>query len=350
MTIQEYLNTYKILIFSGNGGTGKTTLSAAWAMEAAERGKNVGLITIDPSRRLGDAFGMDVLKQTWARKTVGSNYVDIFLIDSEKTIKDFVLKNFSEDFYQKLTANKLFGQVSTILSENQSVSTIYKLVEMIDSKDYDVIVVDTPPSNHAVDFFRSPQDVFRIFEQNLVAKAILEAKGLKFWSSKKLFVKVLSYLTGEEFVREMEAFFLALFSFQEYIVKSAQRLQSILKSDDVCLFSVSLPESDKIREMLGVARELAAQNIKMQDLVINRSHPYWFDIQKPVQGFASDAENFRVYSEKLWEYYKKQRDQMDSLLIQLQGTLRVHYVPESPLFQQEFRLSTVQEMIRGVFG
>jgi len=349
MNIDNYLRDYKILIFAGNGGTGKTTLSAAWAMEAAERGKNVGLITIDPSRRLGDAFGMDVLNEAYRRKAVGDNFVDVFLIDSEKTIKEFVLKNFSQEFHDQLLRNKLFSQVATILSENQSVSTIYKLAEMIESKNYDLIVVDTPPSNHALDFFRSPEHVFRIFKENIIAKAVLEAKGLKFWSSKKIFIRVLSYLAGEEFVQEMESFFLALFSFQEHIVNSAQKLEKCLKSRDVSYFLVSLPEEDKIREVLGLARDLQDQSISVRNLVINRAHPEWLSITEKLEGFSQSAVNFQVYYEKLWVYYREQSRKLEELMKSMRSDLTVYQVPEMSVMREEFSLPAVQETVRKVF-
>jgi anion-transporting ArsA/GET3 family ATPase len=349
MTIDSYLQDYKILIFAGNGGTGKTTLSAAWAMEAAERGKNVGLITIDPSRRLGEAFGMDVLKETHKRKAVGDRFVDVFLIDSEKTIKEFVLKNFDKDFHDQLLKNKLFSQVATILSENQSVSTIYKLAEMIDSKQYDLIVVDTPPSNHALDFFRSPEHVFRIFKENIIAKAVLEAKGLKFWSSKKIFVRVLSYLAGEEFVQEMESFFLALFSFQEHIVHSAQKLEKCLKSRDVSYFLVSLPEEDKIQEVLDLAHELRDQSIQVRNLVINRSHPEWLSIEQKLDGFSQGAANFQMYYEKLWVYYREQRQKLEELMKAMKSDMTVYQVPEMSAMREGFSLPAVQQILRQVF-
>lgn len=349
MTIDQYLKDYKILIFAGNGGTGKTTLSAAWAMEAAERGKNVGLITIDPSRRLGDAFGMDVLKETYRRKEVGAHFVDVFLIDSEKTIKEFVLKNFSKEFHDQLLKNKLFSQVATILSDNQSVSTIYKLSEMIESKQYDVIVVDTPPSNHALDFFRSPEHVFRIFKENIIAKAILEAKGLKFWSSKKIFIRVLSYLAGEEFVQEMESFFMALFSFQEHIVASAQKLEKYLKSRDVSYFLVSLPEEDKIQEVLALAKELKEQSISVRNLVINRAYPEWMSISEKLDGFSQSAVNFQMYYEKLWVYYEEQRRDLEQLMKAMNSDLSVYQVPEMSAMREEFSLPAVQETVRKVF-
>jgi len=349
MTIKDYFQKFKILIFAGNGGTGKTTLSAAWAMEAVEQGKNVGLITIDPSRRLGDAFGMDVLQETYKRKAVGENFVDIFLIDSEKTIKEFVLKNFSQEFYDQLSSNRLFSQVATILSENQSVSTIYKLSEMIESKQYDIIIVDTPPANHALDFFRSPEHVFKIFKQNVLAKAILEARTIKFWSSKKLFVKVLSYLAGEEFVKEMESFFVALFSFQEHIVESAQKLESTLKGEDIAYFLVSLPEDDKIREVLDVANELRRQNIQVQNLVINRAHPEWMSSLEPVRGFEAEAKDFEAYYENLWSFYKAQRERVEGLLNSAKSDLRLYFVPEMSAVRREFSLQVVRDVLRKVF-
>lgn len=348
MKLSDYFEKYKLLIFSGNGGTGKTTLSAATALEAVREGKRVGLITIDPSRRLGAVFGMDVFRDTYKRNIYGDKYIDVYLINSPEIIKEFVHKNYSKEFYDQLRQNKLFSQIATALSENQSVSTIYKVAEMIRSKQYDLIIVDTPPANHAVDFFRSPKQVIRVFQDNMVAKAVIEAKGVKLWSSKKIFIKILSFLVGEEFVQEMENFFVAIFSFQEHIVKAAAELEQILRGDDVCYFLVTLPETSKAQETLRVIDELAEQKIRVNDVIINRAYPEWLDLEHKLAPFPPDLQDFQVYYEQLWSYYKDQNKELRDLLTKLNKQLNAYFIPEKAFFKQEFDISSVQNTIRTV--
>jgi anion-transporting ArsA/GET3 family ATPase len=356
MKLTDYFKKYKLLIFSGNGGTGKTTLSAAAAMEAVGEGYRVGLITIDPSRRLGAVFDMDISTETHKRKTFPKTqtngkdtFLDIFLINSPEIIKEFVLKNYSKDFYNQLQKNKLFAQISSVLSENQSVSTIYKVAEMIRSGEYDIIIVDTPPANHSVDFFRSPEQVIRIFQDNMVAKAVIEAKGVKLWYSKKVFIKILSFLVGEEFVAEMENFFVAIFSFQEHIIKAAGELEKILKGKDVCYFLVTLPETRKADEVLQVVEELSAQGIRVNDVIINRAFPDWLNLNEPLKNFPQDLKDFQVYYDQVWRYYGEQNQALRELLAGFNKELNAYFVPEKPFFKDDFDIGAVQQLMRSVF-
>jgi anion-transporting ArsA/GET3 family ATPase len=355
MKLTDYFKKYKLLIFSGNGGTGKTTLSAAVAMEAVSEGYRVGLITIDPSRRLGAVFDMDIAKETYKRKTFAAThssketYLDIFLINSPEIIKEFVLENYSKDFYDQLQENKLFAQISSVLSENQSVSTIYKVAEMIRSSKYDIIIVDTPPANHSVDFFRSPEQVIKIFQDNMVAKAVIEAKGIKLWSSKKVFIKILSFLVGEEFVAEMENFFVAIFSFQEHIIKAASELRKILKGKDVCYFLVTLPETHKADEVLQVVKDLDEQNIKVNDIIINRAFPEWIHLEQPLSNFPPDLKDFQVYYNQVWRYYGDQNKNLRELILSFNKNLNAYFIPEKAFFKEDFDITAVQKMLRNVF-
>lgn len=349
MNLKDYFKNYKLLIFSGNGGTGKTTLSAGVALEAVQQGYRVGLITIDPSRRLGAVFDMDIFKESYKRKMYGEKYLDIFLVNSPEIIKEFILKNYSQEFYSNLQNNKLFAQISSALSENQSVSTIYKVADMIRSKEYDIIIVDTPPANHSVDFFRSPEQVIKLFQDNMVAKAVIEAKGVKLWSSKKVFTKILSFLVGEDFVNEMDSFFIAIFSFQEHIVKAANELKKILKGSDVCYFLVTLPETKKAEEILQVMKELSDQQITVKDVIVNRAFPDWLDMVNPIKNFPADLKDFQVYYEQLWGYYNKQNKNLHQLLTNFNKNINAYFVPEKAFFKEEFDIGSVQEKLRTVF-
>lgn len=346
MQLTDYFKNYRHFIFSGSGGTGKTTLSASWALEAARHGYNVGLITIDPSRRLGSEFGMDTSKESFTKHAVGDHYVDVYLVHSQQIIKDFIHKNFSEDFYDNLSSNRLFNQVSTTLSENQSVSTIYKLSEIINDNKYDLIVVDTPPFTHTVDFFSSPKQVTRIFKDNLVAKAALETKSFKLFSGKKVFYKVLTYLTGEEFVKEMDSFFTALFAFQEHIVEAANHLEGLLKSEDVCYFMVTPSEPFKVKESIKVMDNLREQGIYTKNVIVNRAYPEWLGLENQIEELKNDTSEFALYYQRLWSYYKSRLKIVTEKMNTFDENINTYFLPEAAFFREDFSLKTVQEIIR----
>jgi anion-transporting ArsA/GET3 family ATPase len=337
----EFLAKYKTFVFVGNGGTGKTTLSASWAIEAAKTGKKVGLLTIDPSKRLGDVFSMDLEKETFKQASFGAGQVDIHLIDSQKVIEEFVTTKFSAADFAQLKKNRIFAQVSSVLSENQSVSTIYKLNELISNNKYDIFVVDTPPSNNSMDFFTAPDSVIRIFKENILARAASEAKSFKFWSAQKIFYKVFTFLVGEDFYNEVEIFFKTLFSFQEHIVSSSGALTELLKSTETCFFLVTLPNEAKVQEVLEVAKSLHQQGIRHLQLIINRAYPDWLDLQKTPDKTKFEDAALQNYYDKLFKYYHNQTEATQRMAEGMDKGIHIYFIPEKMVEMQTVGLEQV---------
>lgn len=343
MNYRDFLQNYKTFVFVGNGGTGKTTLSATWAIEAAKTGKRVGLLTIDPSKRLGDVFGMDVQKETHKLALFGSGAVDVHLIDSQKIIEEFVTQKFSVEDYENLKKNRIFSQVSSVLAENQSISTIYKLNQLIQDPQYDLFVVDTPPSNNSMDFFTAPESVIHIFKENLLARAAIEAKSFKFWSAQKLFYKVFTFLVGEEFYRDVEVFFKSLFSFQAHIVASSDALVELLKSPATCFFTVTLPDPTKVQEVLEVVVGLRKQGIRSVNMVINRAYPDWLDFDKKFTDFSEQDKSLQNYYDKLFNYYHNQIGSTKEQVQKIDQNMGVYFVAERMLEMQTSNLQSVSK-------
>ncbi len=328
----EFIQNSKTFVFVGNGGTGKTTLSASWAMELAKAGKRVGLLTIDPSKRLGDVFGMNVQTESFKSVAMGNGSVDVFLIDSQKIIEEFVVKYFSRAEYDKLKSNRIFSQVTSVLAENQSLSTIYKLNDLIKTGDYDMFVVDTPPSNNSMDFFTTPDFVIKIFRENVIAKAAFEAKGFRLFPGKKIFAKVFTFLVGEEFYKEVETFFQILLLFQEHIVLSSQELLHLLKDSKTKFMLVTLPDAPKVQEILGVAKGLKRQNIAAEHILINRAYPDWLLLNEKIDSFKDRDPELQNYYDKAFNYYHNKMQTAEELAKELArelgGRMRVFFVPE----------------------
>jgi anion-transporting ArsA/GET3 family ATPase len=347
MKFENFLKQHKVFLFAGNGGTGKTTLSATWALDAAHRGLRVGLMTIDPSRRLGDVFAMNLATDDYKRHPVGQTFVDVHLIQSQKMIKDFIVEKFSESKYNELTQNKLFKEVVTRLAENQSLSTIYKLSQILRSTDYDVVIVDTPPVNHTADFFRSPERTLRLFKENILAKTVVEGSSFTARSSKKIFSSVLGFLTGEDFVHQMETFFNAFFSFQEEIVKAAEYLQKRLKEKEVCYFLVTSPEPQKVQELDDLLADLQKQGISQPRLIVNRAYPEWLT-PYPVQGIEPWPQAKKEY-DKVFKYYDNQRKRIEQAMQNKKRDIEIYYIPEKNSFVQEINIDELRLSLCEVF-
>lgn len=346
---KEFIHNSKTYVFVGNGGTGKTTLSASWAMELAKTGKRVGLLTIDPSKRLGDVFGMNVQEEFHKSVPMGSGTVDVYLIDSQKIIEEFVVKNFSRAEYDKLKSNRIFSQVTSVLAENQSLSTIYKLNDLIKTGNYDMFVVDTPPSNNSMDFFTTPDFVIRIFRENVIAKAAFEAKGFRLFPGKKIFAKVFTLLVGEDFYKEVEVFFQILLLFQEHIVKSSEELLHLLRDSKTRFMLVTLPDEPKVQEILSVAKGLKAQNITAEHLLINRAYPDWLSLKKIDTSFAVQAPEVQNYYDKAFSYYNNNIKTAERLAKELSADMKVFFVPEKSTALENDGVEGFSEHVLSIF-
>lgn len=338
MSRNPFFKKYKVLIFAGNGGTGKTTMSSTWAELAASEGLRVGLLTIDPSRRLGSVYGMDLQTDSLKNKKVGSGSIDIFLIHSEKVIADFMIKEWGEQEAQKILTNKIFKQVSTTLSENQSLSTIYKLSEILKTG-YDIVIVDTPPAHHTVDFFRSPQSVMSLFRDNVFAKMMGDKTSVPRWSPQSLFLRILTFLVGAEFIEQMSSFFSVLVRFQTHIVRAAEEIQKVLSSDQTCYFMVTLPEPFKVKELTYGLAELKKQGIFVRHIIANRAYPVGLKTHSSLEVDVSSQTDFNMYYKQEWEYYRKKLDLFKEFLRSYSSDTQVYFVPERSLKTPELDLA-----------
>lgn len=347
MSFTKYLETYKQFLFSGTGGVGKTTLSASWAMEAASEGHKVALMTIDPSRRLGAEFGMDIKKDSFKSLEIGSGQLDVHLLQPELIIRDFIVQHFSEEYLDKLSENKIFHQVLSKLSDNQSLSTIYKLGQLVADPQYDRIVIDTPPAEHTVDFFLSPQRVKKIFKDNLLAKAFLmgDKEERTLMPFGHWFRRILSYLTGEEFVAEMVQFFGAIHAFQEKLVESAEFLEKHFRREDLCYLVVGSPDRYKMSETLILIEELYKNNLKVNEVIINRAYPGWYAQFKEAEPADGDEAISLSYKTQ-WSYYRDRSKKCEELLQSSQCKVGVKCLPEVEYYLGQTTLNEVRELLR----
>lgn len=348
MKLENFFNQHKVFIFAGSGGTGKTTLSATWAVEAAHAGYRVGLVTIDPSRRLGETFSMDISKDDYKRQPVGDKYIDIHLIQSAKIIREFIAKEFSQEKYDELVKNSLFRQVVTRLAENQSLSTIYKLTEIMKSTDYDLIVVDTPPAGHTLDFFQSPDSAIHLFKENILAQTVFSGESVALKATKKVFTNVLGLLAGREFVQQMEVFFSAFMLFQEKIVISAEFLREKLKEEEVCYFLVSSSETQKVQELNEILVRLQRLGVQKSHLIINRAYPDWLGRQPGL--FTDRWPVAKNYYDKLFNYYDNRKQQIQNFMSEQNKKTSTYFVPEKSYFSEDVSMDQLRQALQGAFN
>ncbi len=200
----------------GTGGVGKTSISLAFAVQAARMGKKVATITIDPSRRLFTILSQEPapsegLLLPWKEfKTP----LTIYQVETEKIFREFIETHLGESFYQKLSQNKIYKQISKNLRETHNFSALYKMFQILEKNEFDLIILDTPPSHQVVDFFDSPQRLQKFFS----SRDPKSQSNWMSWMQKKgmqAVEGVFSTLVGLDFLREMESFFSGISELRE---------------------------------------------------------------------------------------------------------------------------------------
>lgn len=348
MGLSPFFSKYKILIFAGNGGTGKTTMSSTWGECAAREGKRVALLTIDPSRRLGSVYDMDLQNESFKTKKIGNGQLDIYLIHSQQVIAEFITSEWGAQEAEKLLQNKIFKQVATTLSENQSLSTIYKLSKIL-KDNYDLVVVDTPPAHHTVDFFRSPASVIRLFRDNVFAKLMSEHKTKSKWSPQSFFLRIFTYLVGADFIEQMDGFFNVLVRFQTQIVLAAEEIQKLLSSSQACYFMVTLPEPFKVKELTHALDGLKEQGIFAKHIIANRAYPVGLNMDQPPIASVDSKSDFNVYYHQQWEYYRQKMDAFHLAIKKYNDNYQIYLLPERTFASSNIDLGKLGEDLANVF-
>ncbi|MGZ3826805.1 MAG: ArsA family ATPase, partial [Bdellovibrio sp.] len=216
----------RILVCVGSGGVGKTTVAAALGVLAAKEGKKVLVLTIDPAKRLAQTLGIEGSADI--TKVPGQNFkgeLYASVIDHKKTFDDFVARVAKKsESVEKILKNKLYQQLSTNLSGSQEFTSMEKLYSCYASGEFDLIILDTPPTKHAIDFLHAPQKLSALFSEG-VAKWFRDPEGKKaglfghlLQTGTRQVLKILETLTGSSFIRELSDFFINIEQWQEQLL------------------------------------------------------------------------------------------------------------------------------------
>src|SRR5690349_5589514 len=172
----------RIVVCCGSGGVGKTTTAAALALRAAEKhGRHVVVLTIDPARRLAQSLGLTELDNT-PRAVVGidrgaGGELSAMMLDMKRTFDEVVAAHTEPTRAKEIFANPFYQAMSSTFSGTQEYMAMEKLAQLRASKDWDLIVVDTPPSRSALDFLDAPARLGRFLDGKMLRLLIAPAKA-----------------------------------------------------------------------------------------------------------------------------------------------------------------------------
>jgi anion-transporting ArsA/GET3 family ATPase len=266
-----------VVVCCGSGGVGKTTTAAVIAMEAARRGRRAVVVTIDPARRLADALGLEGLTNDpspIAGDWPGEMWA--LMLDTKSTF-DGLVRRYSADAAQaeRILANSFYRNISGALSGTQEYMASEKLYELAEEGDWDLVVVDTPPTRNALDFLDAPQRLAHFLDHRLYKVLMSPTRGLvrAVNVAAQAVMRSLSKVVGAEVIGDAVAFFQAFEGMEQGFKERAERVDQLLRDDRTAFVLVASPKADTVAEAGFFADKLHENGIDVRGLIVNRMQP-----------------------------------------------------------------------------
>ena len=271
-----------IIVCCGSGGVGKTTTSAALGLRAAERGRRVVVLTIDPARRLAQSMGIEQLDNTPRPVPgVGENggSLDAMMLDMKRTFDEVVASQASPEKAQQILQNPFYIALSSSFAGTQEYMAMEKLGQIhADAQrdgTYDLIVVDTPPSRSALDFLDAPERLSSFLDGRFIRLLLAPTKGPARLMSAGfgMVTNALTKVLGAQVLRDMQTFVAAFDTLFGGFRLRAQKTFELLQADKTAFLVVAAPEPDALREAAYFVERLSEDDMPLAGLVINRASP-----------------------------------------------------------------------------
>lgn len=279
--MSDFFEGMKVLICAGSGGVGKTTVAAALGVKAAREGKKVLVLTIDPSKRLASTLGIEGRDEI--TRVPGQNFKgELFasVVNHQKTFEDFVLRAAKKsDSAKKMLENKLFQQLSTNLESSQDFTALEKLYSAYETQEFDLIILDTPPTKHAIDFLNAPQKLSALFHENVTRWFRQPGAGPSsfvsnvFAAGTRKVLQILEVLTGSEFIQQLTEFFTIIEKWQDQLYQRVVSVQRLLMSPETQFCLVSNFDVAKLKESEFFQKEIRKAGFHLRFLILNRAFP-----------------------------------------------------------------------------
>ena len=276
-TLPELVTERSVVVCCGSGGVGKTTVSATIALAAARAGRRSCVVTVDPARRLADALGVESLPNTPA-EVAGDwpGHLHALMLDSKGTFDDLVQRYArTPEQAESILGNRLYQNLAGALSGTQEYMAMEKLYELVHSEEFDIVVVDTPPTRNALDLLDAPRRLTRFLENRLFRALLvptrmsLRAVGV----ATQALLRTIAKVAGAEIVQDAVSFFQVFEGMEDGFRSRASAVHELLADPATAYVLVTSARPDAITEAGFFAEKLAERDVAVAALVVNRIAP-----------------------------------------------------------------------------
>ncbi len=271
----------RVIVCCGSGGVGKTTTAAALGVRAAERGRQVCVLTVDPARRLAQSMGLSSLDNT-PRLIEGidgaaGGSLHAMMLDMKRTFDEIVEAHADPARAAQILANPFYQTVSSSFAGTQEYMAMEKLGQLRRSDEWDLIVVDTPPSRSALDFLDAPERLGRFLDGRLIRLLTSPAKASRPFAKVlnvgfSVMTSAVTKLLGGQLLRDAQTFITAFESIFGGFRERADATYRLLQAPGTSFFVVAVPEPDALREASYFVERLAEERMPLAGLILNRVH------------------------------------------------------------------------------
>jgi anion-transporting ArsA/GET3 family ATPase len=292
--LSDLLDTRRVILCVGCGGVGKTTTTAALGLAAARRGKRVLCLTIDPARRLSQSLGLSEMTTEAQRvrpevfAAVGIEVpgaMTVMMLDTKSTFDNLIATLApTPEKRDEILNNVLYKYISTSLAGTQEYMAMEKLYAVRSDPAYDLIVLDTPPTQNALDFLDAPERLIGALDSDATKwfmQAFQRSGKLSFnllAKSTAAILRGIGKLTGGGFLEQIASFITEINEIFGGWKERATQVASALRGPDVAYVLVTTPDPLSVREVVYFADRLREQNMRRDAFVVNRVHPTYGDL------------------------------------------------------------------------
>jgi anion-transporting ArsA/GET3 family ATPase len=268
----------RVVVTCGSGGVGKTTTAAAMALIGAQAGRRTVVLTIDPARRLAQSMGLTELDNTPRPvKGVAGDNLFAMMLDMKRTFDDVVLEHSTPERAEQIFQNPFYQSLSSSFAGTQEYMAMEKLGQLVAQDEWDLIVVDTPPSRSALDFLDAPNRLGRFLDGRMIRLLTAPAKaGGKAYMkvvtvSVGMVARVFTKVIGGELLNDLSTFVSALESMFGGFRERAEHTYQLLKAPGTAFVVVAAPEPDALREASYFVERLSSEHMPLAGIVVNRT-------------------------------------------------------------------------------
>ncbi|MFN2496547.1 MAG: ArsA family ATPase [Pseudonocardiaceae bacterium] len=291
----------RVVVCCGAGGVGKTTTAAALALRAAERGRSVVVLTIDPARRLAQSLGLRELtnnpRRVAPREEIEAAGGELYamMLDMRRTFDEMVQAHASPERAAQIIANPFYQTISSSFSGTQEYMAMEKLGQLVATGEWDLVVVDTPPSRSALDFLDAPQRLSSFLDGRMIrllsAPARVGGRGVRrlVGAGFSLFARAVSTILGGQLLADASAFVQAFDTMFGGFRERAAATYQLLRAPGTAFLVIAAPESDAVREAAYFVDRLATESMPLAGLILNRTHPVLADLPAARAETAAEA-------------------------------------------------------------